>query len=53
MLPEIVRNFSEVKITEDADELFLHILSSWYEKQLHDIYIENENIILAPQGAAK
>lgn len=46
ILPEIVRNFSEVKITEEADEFFLNILSKWYEKKLHEIYVKNENITL-------
>ena len=43
ILPEIVRNFSEVKLTDAEDDFFLQILSQWYESQLHDIYVRNEN----------
>ena len=46
ILPEIVRNFSEVKITEEADEFFFNILTKWYEQQLHEIYVKNETITL-------
>ena len=50
ILPEIVRNFSEGKDTAEKSEFFLTILSDWYEKLLHSIYIKNENIVYSPSA---
>ena len=44
VLPGVVRNFSEGKITEEVQEFYLSIISEWYCEMLHQIYIKNENI---------
>ena len=44
VLPGVVSNFAEGKITEEIQEFFLSIISEWYCEMLHQIYIKNENI---------
>ena len=53
ILPEIVRNFSEGKIDEDQSDFFLNILSGWYCKQLHEIYVLNEDIAFSDKRQTK
>jgi hypothetical protein len=47
ILPRIVRDFSEGKITEETNDFFLQILSGWYYDQLHQIFVKNENVIFS------
>lgn len=49
VLPSIVRNFAEGKITVEIQEFFLSIISEWYCEQLHQIYIKNENVVYSSQ----
>ena len=44
VLPGVVSNFAEGKITEEIQEFFLSIISEWYCEVLHQIYVKNENI---------
>ena len=45
ILPRIVRDFSEGKITEETSDFFIQILSGWFYDQLYEIFVKNENII--------
>ena len=47
VLPEIVRSYSEGKITEETSDFFASILSRWYRNKLHRAYFENENVVYA------
>jgi len=55
VLPEFVRNFAEVMVSqhEFCEDFFLQILSTWYERQLHKIYVKNENIAISAHRASK
>ena len=50
ILPRIVSNYAEGRITVEDCDHFMQILAAWYYNQLHQIYVVNDNIIYSAQG---
>ena len=53
ILPEIVKTYSEGRITIETSDFFVSILAGWYKNQLHEIYFKNQNIVYSSRKADK
>ena len=52
VLPSVVSNFTQYKITEERQSFYLSLISEWYFGQLHQLYIKNENIAYSDHSSS-
>ena len=52
VLPSVVSNFTQYKITEECQSFYLSLISEWYCRQLHQLYIKNQNIAYSAHSSS-